>query len=223
MDGGIREPVKASPRKRAARPRTKREQRLESYEKLLAAARDLFLASGYRATTLEQVSGRAGLTKGAVYFHFRSKERLLLALLARVDEQVVKPIIAALTSAGDSAADKLVKFVHIHAELGLSHRDDMMLLIAMSIEFSKERGPVQARIKQIYQHIYDQLEDVVRAGQRKGELRRNAPAREIASVLIANHDGTLLEWYRRGSQLSGDSLVRAVRVIMVEGIIVSKR
>jgi AcrR family transcriptional regulator len=222
MDGGVRDRAKASPSKRAAGPRTKREQRLESYEKLLTAARDLFLASGYRATTLEQVSARAGLTKGAVYFHFRSKERLLLALLNRVDEQVVKPVIAALASTGDGAAEKLVRFVHVHAELGLSHRDDMMLLIAMSIEFSAARGAVQARVKKIYRHIYERLEEVVRAGQRKGELRRNAPAREVASVLIANHDGALLEWYRRGSELSGDSLVRAVRTIMVEGIIIPK-
>lgn len=215
-------PVSKRTGKRGARPRTKREQREESYEKLLNAARRLFLAAGYRATTLDQVASNAGLTKGAVYFHFRSKEKLLLALLARVHDVVVVPIVEALTSAKGTAGDKLIRFAHVHAELGLSHRDDMMLLIAMSIEFSEKRGPVQARVKQIYQVVYDRLEEIIRAGQRKGELHRNAPVREMAAILVANHDGTLLEWYRRGGQLNGDQLVRAVRALMLQGIVVPK-
>ena len=37
-------------------------------------------------------------------------------------------------------------------------------------------------------------------------------------MLVANHNGALLEWYRRRNDINGDNLVRAVRAIMVEGI-----
>ena len=47
-------------------------------ELLLDAALRLFVSQGYRSTNLEQIAGVARLTKGAVYFYFRSKEAVLM-------------------------------------------------------------------------------------------------------------------------------------------------
>ena len=95
----------------ARAPQTKEEQRRASIEKLLAAALALFVTRGYHATSVEEVAARAGLTKGAVYFYFRSKGRLLLSLLDRVEEQVIAPTLDAI-AAGADPRDKLVAFMH---------------------------------------------------------------------------------------------------------------
>ena len=50
-------------------------------EQLLAAARKLFLKKGYRGTSTDQIARQAGLTKGALYHHFRTKEDILMALM----------------------------------------------------------------------------------------------------------------------------------------------
>ncbi|RKX29567.1 MAG: hypothetical protein DRP47_01410 [Candidatus Zixiibacteriota bacterium] len=47
---------------------------------LLKAAHKLFDKKGYRATTLDEIAHGAGLTKGAVYHHFKNKEAILLEL-----------------------------------------------------------------------------------------------------------------------------------------------
>jgi AcrR family transcriptional regulator len=44
--------------------------------KLLEAARDVFIATGYRGATLDSIAARAGFTKGAVYWHFPNKQAL---------------------------------------------------------------------------------------------------------------------------------------------------
>lgn len=49
--------------------------------KLLEAARDIFIATGYRGATLDSIAARAGFTKGAVYWHFPNKQALFLALV----------------------------------------------------------------------------------------------------------------------------------------------
>ncbi len=49
-------------------------------EQLLMAAHNLFDRKGFRATTLDEIAEAVGLTKGAVYHHFRNKEAILLAL-----------------------------------------------------------------------------------------------------------------------------------------------
>ena len=49
-------------------------------EQLLDSARKLFSEKGYRGTSTEEIAANAGLTKGALYFHFKSKEDILITL-----------------------------------------------------------------------------------------------------------------------------------------------
>jgi AcrR family transcriptional regulator len=55
--------------------------RAETRARLLQAAAEVYARRGFGGATLDEVAGRAGLTKGAVYDHFGSKENLLLALM----------------------------------------------------------------------------------------------------------------------------------------------
>jgi AcrR family transcriptional regulator len=67
-------------------------------ERLLAAGQDLFVRRGVRATTVEQLARAAGISKGAFYFFYPSKEALFFAIIeeietamqARLEEQVAE-------------------------------------------------------------------------------------------------------------------------------------
>lgn len=68
-------------------------------EQLLESARKLFSEKGYRGTSTEEIAANAGLTKGALYFHFKSKEEILVALVKAMSgrfklalESLPKPI-----------------------------------------------------------------------------------------------------------------------------------
>jgi AcrR family transcriptional regulator len=55
-------------------------------ERILDAALDLFLSQGYDATSLRQIAEQLDVTKAALYYHFESKEDILLALHLRLHE-----------------------------------------------------------------------------------------------------------------------------------------
>ncbi len=55
-------------------------------EAMLDAAEAVFLEQGVSGATLEQIARRAGLTRGAFYWHFKNKAELLLAMRQRVDD-----------------------------------------------------------------------------------------------------------------------------------------
>ncbi len=55
----------------------------------LRAAADLFLDVGHANATLSQVSAQSGVTKGALYFHFASKEELARAIVEAVPDRVI--------------------------------------------------------------------------------------------------------------------------------------
>ncbi len=198
--------------------RTKRAQRDGSVDRLLSAAKALFVSKGYRATTLEQIASAAHLTKGAVYFHFGAKESVLITLLERVVVDVLNPAVQVLESPDGPVTEKLIQFMRIHGEMGLTRREDLLLLISMSIEFAGQNGEAADRIKAMYQMLYRPLEALIRRGQAAGEIRRDAPSAELAAIVVAMHDGAFLEWYRRGEQLDGRNLVRASLSVLLHGL-----
>jgi TetR/AcrR family acrAB operon transcriptional repressor len=53
-------------------------------EALIDAAEEMFMAHGVARTTLEQIARHAGMTRGAVYWHFKNKADLFRAMLERV-------------------------------------------------------------------------------------------------------------------------------------------
>ncbi len=201
----------------------KREQRLASTQRLLDSALHLFVSKGYRSTNLETIAAEARLSKGAVFFYFGSKEAVLLELLRRVQAVVVDQALKAGAAAGPGAADKLVGFLHHQARLGVTHRDEVLLLILMSLEFGGRSGAVSRLIRRIYRRMYGFIEKVIAEGRASGELRTDLDPRELASIIMANHDGTFLEWYRRSGSLKGAALVRALREVVLSGVSKKRR
>jgi AcrR family transcriptional regulator len=203
---------------RSPKTKTKRARREASIERLLDAAQRLFVSQGYRQTNLDQIAAAAGLTKGAVYFYFRSKETVLIELLGRVQAIVVDDALKVAAGAGPRATDKLVAFLHHQSKLGVTHRDAVLLLVLMSLEFSEREGAVRNLLRRVYRRLYRFVEGLIRDGQRSGEIRADARCRELSAIVMAIHDGTFLEWYRRSPALSGPELVRALRSVLLTGV-----
>lgn len=74
-------------------------------DRIIAAARSLFLERGYRETSLDDVAADAGVTKPTVYSHFQSKEGLLLAMVEAHVTENARVLSTSLTSSGDPRAD----------------------------------------------------------------------------------------------------------------------
>lgn len=201
------------------RPSTKREQREASIERLLGTALSRFVSQGFSHTTVEQIADDAGLTKGSVYFYFKGKDALLMAVLDRVEQVVVDEMVARVSAAGPGATDKLVSFVHGQARLGVDRWEHVLLLILMSLEFAGRGGAVEHRTKAIYARMYRTIEDVIALGKRQGVFRDDLRTREQAAIVMAGHDGTFLEWYRRGADFDGEELVRALRTATLGGLV----
>ncbi len=196
----------------------KEQQRVASIDRIMKRALDLFVTNGYRATTVDMIGSRAKLTKGAIYFHFESKEAILLRLLDDAETIVVKPVVAQAATDGVPALDKLVSFLHQQSNVALSHPQHLLLLILMSVEFYSTKTEIEKRVRSIYQRLYNYIEGFIRQGQDEGTIRSDINSRELTAVVMAEHDGTLIEWYRRPGELDGKSLTRVSRLTLLDGL-----
>jgi AcrR family transcriptional regulator len=200
------------------KPNRKEEQRISSTENILNSAIGLFVRNGYRATTIDQIAAKAGLTKGAIYFYFKTKEAILVTLLEQAKKYVADPVGELVESEGMTADSRLIRFIHNQSMLGLTRPNHVLLLILVSIEFAGTGGEIEAKVQAIYKSMYDRVGKMIVRGQKDGTFRNDLDARALAAIVMAGHDGVLIEWHRRPRELSGRSLTDALRGVMLNGV-----
>ena len=66
--------------------RRRKEDAEKTRRRILASALSLFVKKGYEKTTFNDIAARLKMTKGAVYWHFESKERLLVELVEEAED-----------------------------------------------------------------------------------------------------------------------------------------
>lgn len=81
--------------------RTQAERSRATTEQLVDAARELFAARGYDATSIDAVVAHVGVTKGALYHHFSGKRDLFAAVFEREQQHLAEAIVAAFSRRKD--------------------------------------------------------------------------------------------------------------------------
>lgn len=85
----------------------------ETVDKILDAAQALFLTQGYEHTSIQDIIDRlGGLTKGAIYHHFKSKEEILSAVLDRMYAGKEGRIRQIMNDGGMTGREKLVRGIY---------------------------------------------------------------------------------------------------------------
>ena len=78
---------------------------------ILEAAFDAFAERGFAATRMEDVAARAGVTKGAIYFYFKTKECLFEAMVTHYSQGILADADATLAATHGNNAERLKAFL----------------------------------------------------------------------------------------------------------------
>ena len=194
-------PPDPAPVRAVDRPQTKRDKSEASIDRILESALSLIVTRGFNATTVDDIARNAGLTKGAIYFHFENKTAILLALLDVIDKLVLGSLMDRVMHAGPTSKDKLVAALHSQGMLAETKTKYLLLFTLTLLEFNGTDTPIETRVKAIYDGFVQTLEKIVRTGR----LRANSvtiSTRAMASVVMALQHGTLMEWYCRSGTLN---------------------
>jgi len=84
---------------------------------VLEAAAALFASKGYAATSIRDIAQQVGILSGSLYYHFASKEELLLEAHARGVAQVTEAVESALAGAGASPWERMTAACRAHLDV----------------------------------------------------------------------------------------------------------
>ncbi|MEE8604789.1 MAG: TetR/AcrR family transcriptional regulator [Candidatus Aminicenantaceae bacterium] len=91
---------------------------------IIQAAVDEFLENGYDGTSMESIARRAGVSKGGLYYHFSSKDEILLLANQKLNEPVY--MIMQQASLHPSASEGLSLYIKNYLEYWLDHKREMV-------------------------------------------------------------------------------------------------
>jgi AcrR family transcriptional regulator len=157
---------------------TQSERRARTRESLLAAATGVFARRGYHAASLEEVAAEAGLTKGALYYNFASKEELFLAIL----DQHVESRLGMLQSLSTGDFDVSLRAGAARIATSLRHDRDWCVLF---LEFC-----VQAAREPTVRRRFNARMDRVRQATRES-IAANSPPEVPADRLAASIEAVI--------------------------------
>ncbi len=152
-----------------------------SRARLLRVATDLFAKQGYQATSIDQIVAAAGYTRGALYWHFRGKDDLFLAVYENAVEQMTGTILSRVAAAASPRARIERAIVAVLEESVLHHRV-AALQQAYVQEFGRTSGGRSLALEAQFQTFENELTKLIGAGIKRGELKRVDPA--LAAVQI---------------------------------------
>lgn len=168
------------PRRTGAAPRDPERTR----ERLLQAAFREVYRSGFQSAGLDAILAAAGVTKGALYYHFGSKEALGYAIIEEIiapdnSGQWLRPL-----PKGKDPIDALIDMVQ-----GISVQPEAVRGGCPLINLAQEMSPLHAGFRKRLEAVFDAWQQgvasVLREGQIHGKVRRNLDPVETAGFLIA--------------------------------------
>ena len=176
--------------------RKTKEDALATRDSILDAAELLFVARGMSGTTLQHIASAAGLTRGAIYWHFEDKAALFNALM----ERAKMPLESALQLLEkEDPTDPLGDIREYIVCVFRLTVDDLRArrafeIATLKMEFVEEMNAVRRRRAEMTGQWMLKLEDRVRIGIEHGLLKPEVDAKVVALGLFALLDGLLRAW-----------------------------
>jgi len=156
--------------------------------RLLRAASQEIHRSGFRNADLDAILARAGVTKGALYYHFDNKEALGYAV---VDEVIATGLHQKWVQPLRNAKDPIDVLVRIIQSESLK-REDVQRgcpLLNLSQEMSGLDEGFRSRTARVYKDWHVAMAEALREGQKRRVVRSDINANEAAMFVIAAWEG----------------------------------
>jgi len=188
-------------------------------DKIIRKAAAVFNQHGYSGTSLSELMEETGLEKGGIYRHFESKEDLAVAAFDYAWSEIRQRRLAILNEI-PTPLGKLRGMIDNFAAKPSAVPGGCSLMNT-AIDSDDGNPALRARAREALREWLNYLEDLVCQGMRAGEIEAGASPTNLASIIIATLEGSLMM-----SRLKGDrtaiTLARAHLHKMLDGVAVHR-
>ena len=192
--------------------------RVDTENRIIQAALEIFVKKGYHGTSVEEITSKVGMTKGALYSHFSSKGELLLRVIDEFKCHFIGGMKEALSRCSGNALDMIHCVISFNSRFALENQYLCVFLTFLTTELNADVDfePALTGTYREYQKI---LSSIIGQGIRQGLFRKELDPDVAALTFMALHDGVLHQWVLNRNHLDGEVYVRTFRKLFLHGLV----
>lgn len=196
--------------------RRTKEDAAKTREEVLTAAADVFYENGVSGSSLEKIAQRAGVTRGAIYWHFKDKAEVLTALHKEIRLPQETIVDYAIEHGHDDPLG-LIEQGTIQVLQNLAkdeHLQQIFAIMILGCEFTKQPSDAAQRIVTANQQMFGKLERLLEMSDQQNALAPLWTPDAAARAIQCSMNGLLAEWLRTGKSFPlvdvGERLIRSL-------------
>jgi AcrR family transcriptional regulator len=190
---------------------TREEKKARTRAQLIDAAATVFARRGFVAASLDEVADEAGLTKGAVYSNFDSKEELFQAV---IDDRLNEPMLRLAEDLDTTGtfAERAMEGARMFVDMAQQERDLFLLALEHNIYVARHPEHVPAYSAR-YREQLAMVADLITEQSKRSGLSLPLPADEMAIAVEALSQGMALQRLADPERVPDDLLGRVYAVL----------
>lgn len=182
----------ATPREQdASARRTQAERARSSQQAIVAAAMQCIATDGYRRTTFDRIAEVSGLSRGLVGYHFKSKAKLMQAVLETIRQRMAAAIQDAERHA-PTTVERVVWLVDDYLARIAGNPQQPTVVLLLAAESISENQSLQRAVREAFDGVRDDVERCLIEGIARGEISADIDVAGTAGVAQAILRGAAL-------------------------------
>lgn len=182
---------------------------------ILEAAKGVFSEHGFHNTRMSDIAEESGLSKGALYWYFESKDAIILSLLEKLFEPEIRDM-QILLDEDCSAEKKLEQYVERAAD-DIQKTTKWMPLTYEFFAMAFRRDRIRNALTSFFQRNMKLLETLIQHGIDSGEFRASS-AQEAAIAIGSLIEGTVILWMYDPSRIDIKAHIMSNTGILLKGL-----
>lgn len=205
--------------KPAAKREIKQERAARTRTEILQAAIELFARRGMLATTMAELARAIRMTPGALYWHFPTKEDLLLAAIEELHRRYIGEFVEIMTEGRSwPAAKQLAEATERTKAFLNNHREHGSFFGVLMAESADTNERVASAFREVIGQYAAVIAGIVRYGQKRGEFRADVDAASFAHGYLATNIGVVVHQRLFPQELQYLKMIDSLYAPLIEGL-----
>jgi AcrR family transcriptional regulator len=182
----------------------------DSRDQILDAAAKLFATRGFHETSMAEVARTAKVSKALIFWHFKTKEELFVAVLGRLLEPYVIDFAEEAGALDEKA--QILKLLESYLSFVRDNAGSVRFFVAQLLRNEKLSSGIFGQVLALYDGYRTLLTDLIARTQEKGLCAQNFPPPMAAAFLLASLNGFLVgSLFLANQEIEVESAMRMLR------------
>lgn len=200
----------------------KQERAARTRAEIIEKAVRLFSQQGYQATTMVDLAKAIKMSPGALYWHFPTKEDILLAACEMLHARFIGEFVPRVEEMRKKTArDQLAAYAQIAIDAISENRNYALFFTIMGAESIGKNERVAAAIHDAFASYVAFFAGVIRYGQKTGEFRGDCDAVVMAHALAGSFFGMIIHQEMFAKELTYRNMASTVNLLVIPGMLAS--